>query len=239
MIAWDFHPALRGFADLLENNQLNVIQGVGYPNPNRSHFESMDLWHTAHRKSQSIQVGWLGRCIEANFRPESLPAIHLGGENQPLALAAESTAAPSIRSAENFRLRALSDSSIKERLKSLTATPGEAGNSLLGFIHENTSVALTASQKLESIQNDANSSVSYPQTGLARKMQTIAQLIGSGLRTRIYYVVLDGFDTHSNQAEAHRGLLSELGEAVTAFMERFLRLNQDFWVPWSTLAWPC
>lgn len=216
-----FHPALSGFSELLENNQLNVLQGVGYPNPNRSHFESMDLWHTAHLPANPIRIGWLGRYIESGLAEESLPAIHFGQEEQPLALAAKSTAVPSIRSTESFRLKAFEESSIKRNLDSLIRAQqnSQENNSLLGFIHENTNVAVATSHKLDSIRSGSQTTVNYPDNSLGRKLQSIAELIGSGLKTRIYYVVLDGFDTHSNQADAHQGLLSELGSSVAAFMK--------------------
>ena len=90
------HPSLTGFQDLLENDRLAIVQGVGYPNPNRSHFESMDIWHTCQRKMEHRSEGWLGRYvgIEALSAVESdgsgtegrMPALHLGREQQPLAL---------------------------------------------------------------------------------------------------------------------------------------------------------
>ncbi|MEZ6095938.1 MAG: hypothetical protein R3C03_17190 [Pirellulaceae bacterium] len=100
-----FHPALSGFSQMLEAGQLGFVQGVGYPNPNRSHFESMDLWHTAHRVAESRQLGWLGRSIdEQNGFGVDLPAIHYGEGRQPLALGTRETPIPSIRSLEQFRL---------------------------------------------------------------------------------------------------------------------------------------
>src|SRR5688572_4181733 len=83
-----FHPSARGLADLLEAGKLAVVQGVGYPEPNRSHFESMDIWHTCHRKGGPRTTGWLGRYLDAagQSQPSDAPALHLGHEKQPLAL---------------------------------------------------------------------------------------------------------------------------------------------------------
>lgn len=88
------HPSLRGFADLFEDDRLAMVQGVGYPDPNRSHFSSMDIWHTARREPAARDLGWLGRALEA-FPPgadgagglasQSVPALHLGRELQPRA----------------------------------------------------------------------------------------------------------------------------------------------------------
>ncbi len=104
-----FHPAMRGFQQLVQNNQLAVVQGVGYPNPNRSHFESMDLWHTAHRVAETRRLGWLGRAIDDQLAQNDLPALHLGDGLQPLALRNEKKPVPSIQSIDNFRLNIVKD----------------------------------------------------------------------------------------------------------------------------------
>jgi len=212
-----FHPALAGFGKLLDDESLAVVQGVGYPHPNRSHFQSMDLWHTAHRKSIDGDIGWLGRVIEDNLAERSLPAIHLGREDQPLALMARSVPIPSVRSRAGFRLQALQDPQIADRIHQLAHADVRSDNSLLTFARQNTATAIATSQQLRSLERNNRSGVRYPNTRLANKLNSVGQLIGSGLQTRIYYVVLAGFDTHSNQAAAHESLLRELGDALAAF----------------------
>ena len=88
--ALGFHPSARGLADLLQGGKLAVVQGVGYPDPNRSHFESMDVWHTCQRKGTPRSTGWLGRYLDASRKAADVDAaaIHVGFEKQPLALAA-------------------------------------------------------------------------------------------------------------------------------------------------------
>lgn len=82
-----FHPSMRGFADLMEDGKLSVVQGVGYPNPDRSHFSSMDIWHTCHRNEVDRSTGWLGRYLDHSaVEGMDVPALHLGSEQQPLAL---------------------------------------------------------------------------------------------------------------------------------------------------------
>ena len=212
-----FHPSLSGFSELLEQNQLSLIQGVGYPNPNRSHFESMDLWHTAHRFQESSQLGWLGRCLGESIQGE-LPAVHYGGGKQPLALATRKQPAVTIRSLDQFRL------DMGERNERLTRgivsdmrQDRPVDNPLLGFVHESASVALSTSQRMESILDD-DATKKFPATRLGKKLAAVSRLIDSGLPTRIYYVTHEGFDTHSNQAAAHAALLTELGDASQALM---------------------
>jgi len=213
-----FHPALRGFADLLEQQKLVVVQGVGYANPNRSHFESMDIWHTCHLKNEQRSVGWLGRYLDQNENADGsdVPAIHFGGEQQPLALQASNVRVPSVKSLDEFKLQSGNDK-FRETVSQLAATHRTASSDLLGFVQTSTSAALVASDRVAAAQSDYKAAVEYPQTDLARKLRIVAQLISAGLDTRIYYVTLDGFDTHSQQADAHAALLRQWGDAVTAF----------------------
>ncbi len=210
------NPALRQVHKLFKSRRGAIVQGVGYANPNRSHFESMDLWHTAHQDQSRIRLGWLGNAIE-KISGVDLPAIHYGPEEQPLALANGQTAVPSIRSIDNFKLSAFRDKALKTQLNKIAQIQRTDENQLLGFIHESSNVALATSQRLESIRNQAQGNNSYPNTQLGRKLNSVARLIGSGLETQIYYVTLDGFDTHSNQRAAHNGLLQQLGDAIAAF----------------------
>lgn len=216
-----FNPNLGGLAKILEGGKLAIAQGVGYPNPNRSHFESMDLWHTAHRQSPARPLGWLGRYLDATVKADGrdLPALHLGDEKQPLALAALNVAAPSVKSIERFKIDVGGNEELKRTIAAATAAGRPAGNELLDFVQQSTSAALTSSRRVEESLGKYNTPVKYPGSGLAGKLKTVAQLIDAGLSTRIYYVSLDGFDTHSNQAPAHTGLMTELSEAIAAFWE--------------------
>ena len=215
-----FHPALSGMDELIQNGKLSVVQGVGYPNPNRSHFESMDLWHTAHQVDEASPVGWLGRTVDSKMSGSNLPAVHFGRGLQPLALKTEQKPVPSIRSIDNFKLNVLRDRKIKDQLSDLVRTPRKTDNTLLSYVHESANVALETSHRLEGVSNDRQNEFNYPGTELGRNLGVIAQLIGSGLATRIYYTTLDGFDTHSNQAQSHQGLLNDLGNSVRAFVNQ-------------------
>jgi uncharacterized protein (DUF1501 family) len=220
--ALGFHPALRGFADLLEEGKLAVVQGVGYAQPNRSHFESMDIWHSCCRKGKDARMdGWLGRYLDAHAGPAGgdVPALHLGPEQQPLALTARNTRVPSVRSLDRFRLQSADDAQVKRAIKELTAAGRADENALLQFVQSSTTSALSASERVEAANKGYKPAVEYPGTDLAGKLKVVAQLISAGLTTRIYYVTLDGFDTHSQQEPAHTNLLGELGGAVRAFLQ--------------------
>lgn len=216
-----FHPSARGLADLLEDNRLAIVQGVGYADPNRSHFESMDIWHTCQRKSDTRTTGWLGRYLDASQADKSSVslALHLGHEKQPLALTATSVSVPSISSLESFRLNDGGNKDVRSTISKLASSAREESDSILGFVQSTTSVALEASQRVEQASRNYTTPVTYPESELATKLKTVAQLIDSGLGTRVYYVTLDGFDTHSQQPAAHAVLLSQLGGAVSSFLK--------------------
>ncbi len=214
-----FHPEMQGFAKLLEAGKLAVVQGVGYANPNRSHFESMDIWHTCHRQLQKQSLGWLGRLLDASKQETSdVVGMHLGREKQPLALAARHVRVPSVKSLEEFKLQAGGSEALRATIKALSQPRGTQGD-LLGFVQSSTASALTASERVEAAGKSYQTKTSYPDSELARKLRVVAQLIDAGLKTRIYYVELGGFDTHAQQQNAHAVLLRQWSDAVTAFVD--------------------
>jgi uncharacterized protein (DUF1501 family) len=216
--SYGFHPAAQGLSNLLENNRLAIVQGVGYANPNRSHFESMDIWHTCQRKTAVRSDGWLGRFLDSDRKGDALdiPAIHLGREKQPLALSSQDIRVPSVTSLDRFRLKDGAEQ-LRKTVTNITKT-ASPGDDLLGFVQTSTGSALSASKQIEAASGRYKTGITYPESGLAKKLKTVAQLIDSGLKTRIYYVTLDGFDTHSRQSAAHAALLRELTGALDAFV---------------------
>lgn len=218
------HPALRGFATLWEQSRLAIVQGVGYPNPNRSHFESMDIWHTCRRKTDNRTDGWLGRSLERLTSAQNDPlALHLGPEKQPLALASQTVRSPSVRSFGQFRLEAGAE---RKAIDEVVKADRPEGDDLLSFVQTSTAAALDLSERFGQLGSAAQRTRDYPQTDLGRKLASIAQLIAAGLSTRIYYVELDGFDTHSQQREAHASLLKQMGDAVEAFTDDMIQIEQ-------------
>ncbi len=213
-----FHPVLSGFSDLYNQGKLTIVQGVGYPNPNRSHFESMDFWHTCKRKNETRDTGWLGRCIDQMQQKQTIdiPALHLGDEKQPLSLLSREHRVPSVRSLEQFRLNISQQESVKDIRKLIEAARTET-NSLLDFVQASTKTAIDVSRRFEQKRKSYQPRATYPQNPLGEKLKTVAQLIASGLQTKIYYVELAGFDTHSQQNAAHVSLLRQLGDSLFAF----------------------
>lgn len=213
------HPRMGEMAKLVEQGKLAVVQGVGYPNPDRSHFRSMEIWETARTEAGALETGWLGRAIEARAaRPgEDTQAFHIGSGTLPLALKAKQTEVPSLERLDQFRLATAGGTPPRSTLDGAVRIERGQDDPLLGFLRRSTLAAYDSSQRLEQVLKDSASSDRYPAYGLARRLELIARIIKAGFGTRIYYTSLDGFDTHANQFGSHAALLNELSDSVAAF----------------------
>jgi uncharacterized protein (DUF1501 family) len=216
------HPQMTGLKSLYDEGALSIVQGVGYPQPNRSHFRSMDIWNSAHPEAEMTGDGWLGRALDGSAAKFSgkVPALALGMENLPLALVAPRTNVPCIRTLEDYQLRFTGgDARLKESLaRELTKGNASAGTDL-GFLRQSLGTALESAARLKEVAANYQPAADYPQTQLAANLKTVAQLIAGELGTRIFFVSLGGFDTHSRQAGSHAALLAELSGAVSAFFK--------------------
>lgn len=224
------HPQLDGFQELLKDGRLAIVQGVGYPNPDRSHFRSMDIWHSAQPQIEHPRDGWLGRAVEQGrgtagapghaARAGDVPALYLGPNELPLALASRRFAVPSIESVDSFRLRTGSGAVPTSTLRKMAEVERPQASPLLDFLRRSTLNAYASSEQVQEALSAGHSAVDYPAgLELAQKLKNVAQLIDAGLGTRIYYVSLGGFDTHANQMQSHANLLRELGNSVRAFLK--------------------
>lgn len=213
------HPALEGLAELYQDQALCVVQGVGYPNPSQSHFRSMDIWH-AGSTADTLTEGWLGRAMS---RMNPAHGFHVGAANEatPLALAGAPAKVPTLTRLEDFQLRTLAGSGTdrqeqKKLIEASVATPDRAGG-LLDFVKRTAVSTYASSDRLRELVRGYEPKVAYPETGLGNRLKLVAQLIEANLGARIFYVSIDGFDTHATQAEAHANLLREVSGAITAF----------------------
>lgn len=221
-----FHPSLRGLSKLLESGKLAIVQGVGYPQPNRSHFESMDIWHTCTRKGGPRQSGWLGRYLDG-LKDHETAGIHLGEDKQPLAIVADKARCPSISSPEKFRLQDGGAPEVKEAITQNANAQRENKGDLLSFLQTSTTSALSASERISKALEAPSRGTSYPDHALGKKFKTAAQLIAAEMPTRVYYFDLDGFDTHAQQPDAHAGLLNQFGSSVEAFIDDLAKMGQS------------
>jgi uncharacterized protein (DUF1501 family) len=212
------HPSMEGLAGLFQDNALCVVQGVGYPNPSQSHFRSMDIWQAAST-AETLSEGWLGKGLR---QMQGVGAFHIAASNEsaPLALNGAPARAPSITSLEDFQLKlAAASGSDKKEQKSIiegSAKPSDKP-SLLDFVQRTAANTYASSARLAEIGKNYQPKTPYPQTPLGNRLKLAAQLIDANLGARIFYVSLENFDTHANQATAHAQLLTQLSAAMTAF----------------------
>jgi uncharacterized protein (DUF1501 family) len=200
------HPALRPLGGLLEAGQLAVVPGVGYPNPSRSHFTGMAVWHTARLDTADhTGYGWLGRALD----PSSGSSCAVHG-SVPAAL-------------RGRRSRAITLMSIEEMRLDNTATAGHATGSqsaddMLAFVRRQALDGYATADQLTALVRDSDGN-RYPSSGLARRLQVVSRLLKTNYGARIFYTEQAGYDTHYTQRLAHANLLGEFAEAVAAFFD--------------------
>lgn len=220
------HPALAPLAELFKEGQLQIIQGVGYPEQNRSHFRSTDIWTSGSASDQYLNTGWLGRYLDDLYPgyPEGYPNPE---DPDPFAITMQGTISETCQGiGGNFSMSVNDPFS----LAPLTiSTAGEAPDTYYGdelaFLRDAILKTNQYSDVIEAAAEKGKNLVEYPDNNnLANQLRNVALLIAGGLQTRIYVVSMGGFDTHANQiAEgdstqgAHASLLEELSSAVAAF----------------------
>jgi len=214
------HPALTEFRNLMLDGKFAVVQNVGYPNPNFSHFRSTDIWHTASDSSTILTTGWLGRYLHEEYPnyPGQLPndpmSIQIGTSADLSLISQVGSMALSFQDPNQFyQLVQGGNYSGYERVKTL------AGDEL-NFTRKVMADSLQYATRVKQAADNGQNLATYPANNrLADQLKIVAKLIDGGLQTRLYVVTLGGFDTHSNQANTHLNLLNQLNSGVAAFMQ--------------------
>jgi uncharacterized protein (DUF1501 family) len=225
------HPELGDLKKLFDDGQAAVVQSVGYPHPNKSHFESMAIWHTAptdaqlaHGRGQLASGGWLARAIDRGMNVEeqttAIPALRVGEGPIPDALIGSRAQVPSIRDVAQLQACAglLGSTERDQQALAWEAIAGDATNPLLQAAAESLVSVHATAQQIEALSALPEPRVKYPRYDFAGQLRTIGRLIHGGFSPSIYYTELDGFDTHSDQLGTHENLLGRLGEALSVFM---------------------
>jgi uncharacterized protein (DUF1501 family) len=200
------HPSLKALDKLWDGGRLAVVPGVGYPNPNRSHFQSMAIWHTARFEDEEIRAsaGWLGRALDAGGGESCVVAAET-----PQAVRGRRAAAVSLTRAEDLLL------TDPDAVKAALGTPSQADD-VLAFVRRQSADATAGAEKVAAMAREKSDSV-YPATALGQKLQLVARLLKSAAPARVYYTAQGGYDTHAQQQFAHANLLSAFAGAVAAF----------------------
>jgi uncharacterized protein (DUF1501 family) len=219
-----FNPSLTPLADLFKKGKVAVISGVGYPNPNRSHFVSMDIWQMGNPQNGTSRNGWLGRYLDAegHFKGNPLGGITLGNE-LPLALRGQAICACVVGSDGSFDLGARAPdaaaqmASFRQMYQTGTVAAGARDfiRNVGGEVYTSTDAIKDAFKKYDGV---AGQKANYPaRNGLANNLQTISRMICGGLPTKVYYTITGGFDTHASQPRGQSYALSLVADSVAAF----------------------
>lgn len=248
-----FHPALAGLKDLHDSGWLGIIPGVGYPNPNRSHFRSTDIWMTASASDRVESHGWLGRYFDHACSGAD-PTVGLAvGRQTPLAFAAEHPTGVALENPESLhyiegKLEKSADGGTERYYRQMghademamepgTSMSGDTIGSAAGaavyrpsspidFLERTASHAQSSADLIQKVAARAKNQATYPASRLANDLRWVARMIAGGLSTQVYYVSHGGFDTHANQLPTHQRLLSELGDATRAFLQDLKAMGQ-------------
>jgi uncharacterized protein (DUF1501 family) len=214
------HPSMTGLHGLLQDNALCIVQGVGYPNPDQSHFRSMDIWQAAST-AQTLTEGWIGKALR---HVPAAASFHLANANEPapLALTGAPARVPSIATLDDFQLHLQAASAPDRRqqrdfLNSVSRPAADAQPNLLDFVQRTAVQTYASSQRLGEVGRNYQPRTTYPTSSLANHLKLAAQLIDAGLGARLFYVTHDGFDTHAGQLPVHANLLRDVSDSITAF----------------------
>lgn len=208
------HPALTAFKELYDDGSLGILNNVGYPNPDRSHFRSMDIWHTASQSTEYWNQGWVGRYLDAQCKGCDKPtqAIEI---DDVLSLALKGENIKGIAVKDPRRLYGTANEKFfREVMKNHTDEPGEQP---VDYLYKTMAETLSSADYIFQQSRLHPSNAEYPKTDLGNSMKTIASLIYSEINTKVYYVSLGSFDTHINQEAQQQRLFTEMNDAVKAF----------------------
>lgn len=208
-----FHSSLKPLKRLYDNGYVSIINNVGYPNPNRSHFRPMDIWQTASHSNQSLTSGWIGRYLDF-YGKAPYDAIEVD-ESLSLAMKGETLSAIATNNAQRL-FRTSQEPYFKKIIKHRSDAHLSEHN--LGYLYKALIAAESSAKYIYETSKTFSSKQTYPNTQFSKQLKTTAEFINSGLQTKVYYTSLGGFDTHANQANNQSRLLSQYAEGVEAFV---------------------
>ncbi|MCB9465959.1 MAG: DUF1501 domain-containing protein [Candidatus Eisenbacteria bacterium] len=214
------HPQLQPLESLYNQGKMAIVQGVGYPNMNLSHFRGTDIWFSGSSEDQVVQTGWLARFLEHSFPefPTQLPTspfglqqslahrIPLQGERGVTGVVVDNPSSFYYLVNENY-IGDYDDN-----------PPATRGGEELSFLREIDSASFEYAEAIQNAADTGTNTVAYPQTNLGYQLEIVAKLISGGLATPIYLTAEYGFDTHANQSTDHANLMASLAGSVQAFL---------------------
>lgn len=218
------HPSLVAFKGLYDEGELAILNSVGYPNPDRSHFRSMDIWHSASDSRDYWNNGWVGRYLDAQCSGCDKPTYALELDDMlSLALKGEQVNAIAMRDPRRLYGTA-NERFFREVMKQHVDEPGEQP---VDYLYKTMATTLSSADYIFQQSKMSPTKAVYPQTQLGTDLKTIASLIYSDINTKVYYLSLGSFDTHVNQQFTQQRLFTEMNDAIAAFTKD-LKANGRF-----------
>ncbi len=215
------NPALIGLKQLYDDGSLGILNSVGYPNPDRSHFRSMDIWQTASNSNQFLTSGWIGRYLDAQCSGCDKPTQALEIDDiLSLALKGENNNGLAFKDP-----RRLYSSSNEKYFKDINADHHRSEETA-DYLYKTMSETLSSADYIFQQSKLHPTAETYPGTELGKDLKTIASLILSDINTKLYYVSLGSFDTHVNQDNQQKRLFTEFSDAITAFTSDLKKNNR-------------
>ena len=214
------HPAMQPLKALYDDGLLTVINNVGYPNPDRSHFRSMDIWQTASDSDKYLSTGWVGRYLDAACSGKAQQPFRTIEVDDTLSLAMKGDALNGLAVLDPKKLYNQTRSGL---VTNLSKEPGTNKSESVAYLYKTLAETVSSAEYVYDKSSRAGvpvytTSTTYPNHELGSRLKTVSQLIQSGVNTSVYYVSIGGFDTHINQPGQQERLLGQYSEAVGAFM---------------------
>lgn len=206
------NPVLAPLRPLFDDGLLCILNNVGYPQPDRSHFRSMDIWHTASESSEYLNTGWLGRVLDTTARKPH-HVVEFGGG---LSLANKGERLKAIALSEPQRFHAATR---EPYFAQLAAAQHKLEHQQLGYLYRTMAETYQSAAYISATLKPQTSAATWPKSDFAKQLRHTSSFIRSGMETRVYYTSLDGFDTHVNQAERHKKHLGDFANSVAAFWQ--------------------
>lgn len=224
-----FHPSLKNLAALQAEGHAATVQGVGYPNPNRSHFRATEIWHTASDAEKNEAYGWVGRYCDAACAGQD-PGVSIAiGDQTPQMLHSRKGGEIGVGSPAQYQFQSGMHPEAMQEEDDARAPAGGSVDMLFGakqapgstadFLQKTALDAVASSSKMQDILRRAHDKGKYPPSDIGQRLRLVASLIAGGMPARVYYVSLGGFDTHANQAGAHERQLAAFDQALGAFCD--------------------
>ncbi len=209
------HPAMMPLKSLYDEGLLTVINNVGYPNPDRSHFRSMDIWQTASDSDKYVNTGWVGRYLDAACSGKAQEPFRTIEVDDTLSLALKGDTLNGLSVLDPKKLYNQTRSNL---VSGLSKEHGHGEPESVAYLYKTLAETVSSAEYVYNKTNVQRTPATYPNHELGNRLKTVSQLIQSGVATSVYYVSISGFDTHINQPGQQERLLGQYAEAVGAFM---------------------